>query len=79
MRATFHGHVICSTKVIETLSARYQRAIRARSHFPSEQVAGMAPRGKAKRRAQQYLVGAPPAVTEANGANIAGLAWLLLS
>jgi putative transposase len=31
--------VICSTNVIESLNARYRRAIRARGHFPTEQAA----------------------------------------
>lgn len=31
--------VICSTNVIESLNARYRRAVRARGHFPSEQAA----------------------------------------
>jgi putative transposase len=31
--------VICSTNAIESLNARYRRAIRARGHFPSEQAA----------------------------------------
>src|SRR3978361_1354602 len=31
--------VICSTNVIESLNARYRRAVRARSHFPTEQAA----------------------------------------
>jgi Transposase, Mutator family len=31
--------VICSTNSIESLSARYRRAIKARGHFPSEQAA----------------------------------------
>jgi transposase-like protein len=31
--------VICSTNAIESLNARYRRAIRARGHFPSEQSA----------------------------------------
>ena len=29
--------VICSTNAIESLNARYRRAIKARGHFPSEQ------------------------------------------
>jgi len=29
--------VICSTNAIESLNARYRRAIRARGHFPTEQ------------------------------------------
>jgi len=31
--------VICSTNAIESLTARYRRAIRARGHFPTEQAA----------------------------------------
>lgn len=31
--------VICSTNAIESLNARYRRAIRARGHFPTEQTA----------------------------------------
>jgi transposase-like protein len=31
--------VICSTNAIESLNARYRRAIRARGHFPIEQAA----------------------------------------
>ncbi|EUA89006.1 transposase, Mutator family protein [Mycobacterium ulcerans str. Harvey] len=31
--------VICSTNAIESLNARYRRAIRARGHFPTEQSA----------------------------------------
>ena len=31
--------MICSTNAIESLNARYRRAIRARGHFPSEQAA----------------------------------------
>ncbi|MFJ1455069.1 IS256 family transposase [Nocardia sp. N2S4-5] len=31
--------IICSTNAIESLNARYRRAIRARGHFPSEQAA----------------------------------------
>jgi putative transposase len=33
------GTVICSTNAIESLNARYRRAVRARGHFPSEQAA----------------------------------------
>lgn len=29
--------MICSTNAIESLNARYRRAIRARGHFPTEQ------------------------------------------
>jgi len=32
-------HVICSTNAIESINARYRRAIRARGHFPTEQAA----------------------------------------
>jgi putative transposase len=28
--------VICSTNAIESLNARYRRAIKARGHFPTE-------------------------------------------
>jgi putative transposase len=31
--------VICSTNAIESLNARYRRAVRARGHFPNEQAA----------------------------------------
>ena len=31
--------VICSTSAIESVNARYRRAIRARGHFPTEQAA----------------------------------------
>ena len=31
--------VICSTNAIESLNARYRRAIKARGHFPNEQAA----------------------------------------
>jgi transposase-like protein len=31
--------VLCSTNAIESLNARYRRAVRARGHFPSEQAA----------------------------------------
>ena len=31
--------VLCSTKAIESLNARYRRAVRARGHFPNEQSA----------------------------------------
>ncbi len=31
--------IICSTNAIESLNARYRRAIEARSHFPNEQAA----------------------------------------
>jgi transposase-like protein len=32
-------HMICSTNAIESLNARYRRAVRARGHFPTEQAA----------------------------------------
>jgi transposase-like protein len=31
--------VICSTHAIESLNARYRRAVRARGHFPNDQAA----------------------------------------
>jgi putative transposase len=31
--------MICSTNAIESLNARYRRAVRARGHFPTEQAA----------------------------------------
>lgn len=31
--------VICSTNAIESLNARYRRAVKARGHFPAEQAA----------------------------------------
>jgi putative transposase len=31
--------VLCSTNAIESLNARYRRAVRARGHFPNEQSA----------------------------------------
>lgn len=31
--------VLCSTKAIESLNARFRRAVRARGHFPNEQAA----------------------------------------
>ena len=31
--------VICSTNAIESLNARYRRAVRVRGHFPNEQAA----------------------------------------
>ncbi|WP_442852996.1 transposase [Arthrobacter sp. FB24] len=31
--------VICSTNAIESVNARYRRAVRARGHFPTEQAA----------------------------------------
>jgi putative transposase len=31
--------IICSTNAIESLNARYRRAVRVRGHFPNEQAA----------------------------------------
>jgi putative transposase len=31
--------IICSTNAIESLNARYRRAVRARGHFPNDQAA----------------------------------------
>ena len=31
--------VICTTNAIESINARYRRAVRARGHFPNEQAA----------------------------------------
>jgi transposase-like protein len=31
--------VLCSTNAIESLNARYRRAVKARGHFPTEQAA----------------------------------------
>jgi putative transposase len=31
--------VICSTNAIESINARYRRAVKARGHFPTEQAA----------------------------------------
>jgi len=31
--------VLCATKAIESLNARFRRAVRARGHFPNEQAA----------------------------------------
>jgi putative transposase len=31
--------IVCSTNAIESLNARYRRAVRARGHFPTEQAA----------------------------------------
>ena len=31
--------VICTTNAIESVNARYRRAVRARGHFPTEQAA----------------------------------------
>jgi transposase-like protein len=51
--------VICSTNAIESVNARYRRAIRARGHFPTEQAAlkclylttrSLDPTGKGKAR-----------------------------
>ena len=35
--------VICSTNAIESLNARYRRAVKARGHFPTEQAGGAQP------------------------------------
>jgi transposase-like protein len=35
--------VICSTNAIESLNARYRRAVRARGHFPTEQAGRIQP------------------------------------
>ena len=35
--------IICSTNAIESLNARYRRAVRARGHFPTEQAARIQP------------------------------------
>ena len=51
--------VICSTNAIESLNARYRRAVRARGHFPTEQAAlkclylvtrSLDPTGKGRKR-----------------------------
>ena len=51
--------VICSTNAIESLNARYRRAIKARGHFPTEQAAlkclylvtrSLDPTGKGRQR-----------------------------
>src|SRR4051794_7315085 len=51
--------VICSTNAIESLNARYGRAVRARGHFPNEQSAmktlymvprSLAPKGPGQTR-----------------------------
>ena len=51
--------IICSTNAIESLNARYRRAVRARGHFPTEQAAlkclylvtrSLDPTGKGKAR-----------------------------
>ena len=31
--------MLCSTNAIESLNARYRRAVKARGHFPTEQAA----------------------------------------
>ena len=33
--------VLCSTNAIESLNARYRRAVKARGHFPTEQAVGV--------------------------------------
>jgi hypothetical protein len=38
-RPTQQSRIICSTNAIESLNARYRRAVRARGHFPNEQAA----------------------------------------
>jgi putative transposase len=51
--------IICSTNAIESLNARYRRAVRVRGHFPNEQAAmkclylttrSLDPSGKGKAR-----------------------------
>ena len=51
--------VLCSTNAIESLNARYRRAIKARGHFPTEQAAlkclylaimSLDPTGKGRKR-----------------------------
>jgi transposase-like protein len=51
--------VICSTNAIESVNARYRRAVRAREHFPTEQAAlkclylatrALDPAGKGRKR-----------------------------
>src|SRR4249919_1831066 len=51
--------IICSTNAIESLNARYRRAVRVRGHFPNEQAAmkclylttrSMDPTGKGRAR-----------------------------
>jgi putative transposase len=51
--------IICSTNAIESLNARYRRAVRVRGHFPNEQAAmkclylttrSLDPTGKGKAR-----------------------------
>jgi putative transposase len=51
--------IICSTNAIESINARYRRAVRARGHFPSDQAAlkclylvtrSLDPTGKGKAR-----------------------------
>jgi putative transposase len=39
VRVSARHRVICSTNAIESLNARYRRAVRARGHFPTEQAA----------------------------------------
>ena len=59
--------VICSTNAIESLNARYRRAVKARGHFPTEQAAlkclylvtrSLDPTGKG--RARWRCAGSPP-------------------
>jgi transposase-like protein len=38
--------VICSTNAIESLNARYRRAVKARGHFPTEQAPGVSSTGQ---------------------------------
>jgi putative transposase len=51
--------IICSTNAIESINARYRRAVRVRGHFPNEQAAlkclylttrSLDPTGKGKAR-----------------------------
>jgi putative transposase len=51
--------VLCSTNAIESLNARYRRAVKARGHFPTEQAAlkclylvtrSLGPTGRGKAR-----------------------------
>ena len=51
--------IICTTNAIESLNARFRRAVNARGHFPNEQAAmkvlyltvmGLDPTGKGRRR-----------------------------
>ncbi|MCU1519956.1 MAG: Mobile element protein, partial [Arthrobacter sp.] len=39
LRAEILRWVICSTNAIESVNARYRRAVRTRGHFPTEQAA----------------------------------------